>query len=318
MQLRESSLHKKGLRRFISDFRLYKKHWALAVLLLPTIIYFVIFKYIPISGLAMAFKDYKIGLGIWASPWVGLDNFSFAFTTATFTRAFTNTVIISFLKILTGFPAPIILALLLNEVRHMKYKRTIQTISYLPHFLSWVIVAGLFSQLLSPTTGVVNYVLKTYFGLDQPIYFLGSNDWFRGTLIVTDIWKDVGWGSILYIASIAGIDPSMYEAAVCDGANRFQRLRYITLPSLMPTITIMLILRVGNVMVAGFDQIFNLYNPAVYKTGDIIDTFVYRYGIGQMKYSLSTAVGLFQNLIGFVMVVGMNFVANKINDSGIW
>ncbi|HPJ02471.1 MAG TPA: ABC transporter permease subunit [Candidatus Limiplasma sp.] len=318
MQLRESSLHKKGLRRFISDFRLYKKHWALAVLLLPTIIYFVIFKYIPISGLAMAFKDYKIGLGIWASPWVGLDNFSFAFSTATFTRAFTNTVIISFLKILTGFPAPIILALLLNEVRHMKYKRTIQTISYLPHFLSWVIVAGLFSQLLSPTTGVVNYVLKTYFGLDKPIYFLGSNDWFRGTLIVTDIWKDVGWGSILYIASIAGIDPSMYEAAVCDGANRFQRLRYITLPSLMPTITIMLILRVGNVMVAGFDQIFNLYNPAVYKTADIIDTFVYRYGIGQMKYSLSTAVGLFQNLIGFVMVVGMNFVANKINDSGIW
>ena len=174
MQLRESSLHKKGLRRFFSDFRLYKKHWALAVLLLPTIIYFVIFKYIPISGLAMAFKDYKIGLGIWASPWVGFDNFSFAFTTATFTRAFTNTVIISFLKIITGFPAPIILALLLNEVRHMKYKRTIQTISYLPHFLSWVIVAGLFAQLLSPTTGVVNYVLKTYFGVEKSIYFPGQ------------------------------------------------------------------------------------------------------------------------------------------------
>ncbi|MBN1777661.1 MAG: sugar ABC transporter permease [Clostridiales bacterium] len=316
MQLPDRTLRKRY--KFFSDFRLYKKHAALAVLFLPTVVYFIIFKYIPISGLAMAFKDYKIGLGIWASPWVGFENFSFAFSTATFTRAFMNTVIISFLKIITGFPAPIILALLLNEVRHMKFKRTVQTISYLPHFLSWVIVAGLFAQILSPTTGVVNYILKTYFGVEKSIYFLGSNEWFRGTIILTDIWKGVGWGSILYIASIAGIDPTMYEAAVCDGANRFQRLRYITLPSLMPTITIMLILRVGNVMVAGFDQIFNMYNPAVYKTGDIIDTFVYRYGIGQMKYSLSTAVGLFQNLIGFVMVVGMNITANKINGSGIW
>jgi len=316
MQYPDRTLRKR--HKFFTDFRLYKKHGALVILFLPTVVYFIIFKYIPISGLAMAFKDYKIGLGIWASPWCGLDNFAFAFSTSTFTRAFTNTVIISFLKIITGFPAPIILALMLNEVRHMKFKRTIQTISYLPHFLSWVIVAGLFTQILSPTTGVVNYVLKTYFGMENSIYFLGSNDWFRGTIIVTDIWKGVGWGSILYIASIAGIDPSMYEAAVVDGANRFQRLRYITIPALMPTITIMLILRVGNVMVAGFDQIFNMYNPAVYKTGDIIDTFVYRYGIGQMKYSLSTAVGLFQNLIGFVMVVSANFAANKINGSGIW
>lgn len=316
MQLPDRTLRNRY--KFFSDFRLYKKHAALAVLFLPTVVYFVIFKYIPITGLAIAFKDFKIGLGIWASPWVGLDNFKFAFSTITFTRAFTNTIIISFLKIVTGFPAPIILALMLNEVRHMKFKRTVQTISYLPHFLSWVIVAGLFSQLLSPTTGVVNYILKTYFGVDKAIYFLGSNEWFRGTLIVTDIWKDVGWGSILYIASIASIDPTMYEAAVVDGANRFQRLRYITLPSLMPTITIMLILRVGNVMIAGFDQIFNMYNPAVYKTGDIIDTFVYRYGIGQMKYSLSSAVGLFQNLIGFVLVVLANFSANKINGSGIW
>jgi len=317
MQLPDRTL-RQNKHKFISDFRLYKKHAALVLLFLPTIVYFIIFKYIPISGLAMAFKDYKIGLGIWASPWVGLDNFKFAFSTATFTRAFTNTIIISGLKILTGFPAPIILALMLNEVRHMKYKRTVQTISYLPHFLSWVIVAGLFSQLLSPTTGVVNYILQHYFGVEKAIYFLGSNDWFRFTLITTDIWKGVGWGSILYIASIAGIDPTMYEAAVCDGANRFQRLWYVTLPCLLPTITIMLILRVGNVMVAGFDQVFNMYNAAVYKTGDIIDTFVYRYGIGQMKYSLSTAVGLFQNLIGFIMVVGMNFVANKINGSGIW
>ena len=304
--------------KFIRDFALYPRHMALTVLLLPTIVYFVIFKYIPISGIVMAFKDFIISLGIWKSPWVWLKNFELAFTMPTFKRAFENTLVISFLKIITGFPAPIILALLLNEVRHMKYKRAVQTISYLPHFLSWVIVAGLFSQLLSPNTGIVNHILKSVFGMEKPIYFLGDNKWFRGTLILTDMWKSVGWGSILYIASIAGIDPTMYEAAVCDGANRFHRLWYITLPCLMPTITIMLILRVGNVMEAGFDQIFNMYNPAVYKTGDIIDTFVYRYGIGQMKYSLSTAVGLFQNLIGFVMVVLMNFTANRINGGGIW
>lgn len=304
--------------KFIQDFRLYRKHKELALLLLPTIAYFIIFKYIPISGIVMAFKDFQLGRGIWGSPWVGFDNFKMAFSMPTFTRAFQNTLTISLLKIITGFPAPIILALLLNEVRHMKFKRTVQTISYLPYFLSWVIVAGLFAQMLSPNTGVVNFILKSTFGVQEPIFFLGDNRWFRGTLIFTEIWKGIGWGSILYIASIAGIDPTMYEAAVVDGANRFHRLMYITLPCLMPTITIMLILRVGNVMEAGFDQVFNMYNPAVYKTADIIDTFVYRYGIGQMKYSLSAAVGLFQNLIGFVLVVVMNFAANRINDSGIW
>lgn len=304
--------------KFIRDFRLYRRHTELTLLLLPTIVYFIIFKYIPITGIVMAFKDFQLGRGIWGSPWAGMKNFELAFSMPTFTRAFQNTLAISLLKIVTGFPAPIILALLLNEVRSMKFKRTVQTISYLPYFLSWVIVAGLFAQMLSPNTGVVNYVLRNTFGVQEPVFFLGDNRWFRGTLIITDIWKGVGWGSILYIASISGIDPTMYEAAVCDGANRFHRLLYITLPCLMPTITIMLILRVGNVMVAGFDQVFNMYNPAVYKTGDIIDTFVYRYGIGQMKYSLSAAVGLFQNLIGFILVVVMNFTANRINNGGIW
>ncbi len=317
MQLPNHTLRRTG-PKFIRDFALYPKHVALTMMLLPTLAYFIIFKYIPITGIVMAFKDFQLGRGIWGSPWVGMKNFQLAFSMPTFTRAFQNTLTISLLKIVIGFPAPIILALLLNEVRHMKFKRTVQTISYLPYFLSWVIVAGLFAQMLSPNTGVVNYVLKNTFGFQEPIFFLGDNRWFRGTLILTDIWKGIGWGSILYIASISGIDPTMYEAAVCDGANRFQRLLYITLPCLMPTITIMLILRVGNVMEAGFDQVFNMYNPAVYKTADIIDTFVYRYGIGQMKYSLSAAVGLFQNLIGFALVVVMNFTANRINNGGIW
>jgi len=287
-------------------------------MLFPVVVYFIIFKYVPMAGLTMAFKDFQIAKGIWASPWVGFKYFEKAFNSRTFMRAFGNTLSISFLKILIGFPMPIILALMLNEVRSQRYKKIIQTVSYLPHFLSWVVVAGFLTQLLSPNNGAINYALTNFFGLEKPIFFLGDNAYFRGTLIVSDIWKDVGWGSVLYIATIAGISPELYEAAVVDGANRWQRLWNITIPSLMPTITIMLILRVGSVLDAGFDQVFNLYNSAVYKTGDIIDTFVYRYGLGDMQYSFSTAVGLFKNVIGFVLVVTTNTITNKINGSGIW
>ena len=287
-------------------------------MLLPTIVYFIIFKYVPMAGLMMAFKDFKINAGIWGSPWVGFKHFEKAFASRTFLRALENTVVISGLKILVGFPMPIIFALLLNEVRNLKYKKIVQTVSYLPHFLSWVVVAGLLNQLLSPNNGAVNYILTKWMGVEKALFFLGDNAYFRGTLIVSDIWKEVGWGSVLYIATIAGISPELYEAAVCDGATRFQRLLHVTLPALLPTITVMLILRVGSVMDAGFDQVFNLYNSAVYKTGDIIDTYVYREGLGDMKYSFSTAVGLFKNVIGFVLVLSTNAITKKINGSGIW
>lgn len=303
---------------FLREFKLYWKHAALVMMMLPTIVYFIIFKYVPMAGIIMAFKEYQLGPGIWGSPWCGLLNFSMAFETVTFRRAVMNTLIISLQKVVIGFPAPIILALLLNEVRHMRFKKTIQTVSYLPHFLSWIIVSGMVTQLLSPTNGAVNFLLTRVFGLKAPIYFLGDNNYFRFTLIVTDIWKGVGWGSVLYMATIASIDPTLYEAAVCDGATRFQRLLHITLPCLLPTITIMLILRVGNIMDAGFDQVFNLYNAAVYKTGDIIDTYVYRYGLGDMQYSLGTAVGLFKNVIGFALVIGTNAITNRLNGVGIW
>lgn len=315
--VRQPSLSEKH-SGFFYEFRLYKKHAALAVMLLPVIVYFIVFKYIPMTGLVMAFKDFQISVGIWESPWVGLKYFEKAFNSRTFIRALNNTISISFLKILFGFPMPIILALMLNEMRSMKYKKIVQTISYLPHFLSWVVVAGLLTQLLSPNNGAINYVLTHFLGFDKPIFFLGDNAYFRGTLIVSDIWKEVGWGSVLYIATIAGIPVELYEAAVVDGATRWQRLVHITIPSIMPTITIMLILRVGSVLDAGFDQVFNLYNSAVYKSGDIIDTFVYRYGLGDMQYSFSTAVGLFKNLIGFVLVVCTNAITNKINGNGIW
>lgn len=308
---------KSGLARFLYSFTGYKKHFALTLMLLPAIVYFVIFKYIPMGGITLAFKDYKIALGIWKSPWSGMKNFEQAFSTHTFTRSVKNTLIISSLKLLFGFPAPIIFALMLNEIQRMYFKRVIQTVSYLPHFLSWVVLAGMLSQILSPNNGALNYLLKKWFGMDA-IYFLGDNAYFRGTLVVTDIWKNVGWSSILYLATISSIDPSLYEAAVCDGATRFQCTLYITLPSLAPTIAVMLILNVGSIMDAGFDQIFNLYNTAVYKTGDIIDTYVYRYGIGNMKYSLATAVGLFKNAIGFILVVLTNLLAKRISGNGIW
>ncbi len=285
---------------------------------LPVVVYFIIFKYVPMAGIVIAFKNYKIKQGIFGSAWCGLDNFTRVFATATFTRSVRNTLIISFLKLLFGFPMPIILALMLNEVTHLRFKKTVQTISYLPHFLSWVVLAGMFQQLLSPNNGPVNMLLRDLFGVQESIYFLGSNKYFRGTLIVTDIWKNAGWSSILYLATISGIDPTLYEAATVDGASRWQCTRYITVPSLVSTIVVMLILNVGSVMDAGFDQVLNLYNSAVYETGDIIDTYVYRYGLGDMKYSQATAVGLFKNVIGFVLVVSTNLVARRISGEGIW
>jgi len=304
--------------RWLRGFAGYKKHLALSLMFVPVIVYFVIFKYIPMGGIVIAFKNYKISQGIWGSAWCGLNNFTKAFNTPTFARAVRNTLEISGLKLLFGFPAPIILALMLNEVSHVRFKKTVQTITYLPHFLSWVVLAGMFQQLLSPNNGAVNALLKQFFGVQESIYFLGNNKYFRGTLIVTDIWKNVGWSSILYLATISGIDPSLYEAATVDGASRWQCTRYITIPSLVSTIVIMLILSIGSIMDAGFDQVFNLYNSAVYQTGDIIDTYVYRYGLGDMKYSLATAVGLFKNVIAFVLVVGTNLITRKISGEGIW
>lgn len=307
---------KLDMRAFLKSFGGYKKHLALTIMIVPTIAFFIIFRYVPMYGLTMAFKDYRFNLGILGSPWVGFDNFELIFSMASFARAVENTAIISILKLVAGFPMPIILAIMLNEVQHLKFKKIVQTISYLPYFLSWVVLAGVFIQLFSPSTGMVNYIIGL-FGAD-PIYFLGDNAWFRPMLVVTSIWKDMGWGSIIYLAAITSIEQSMYEAAVCDGANRFQRMWHITLPHILPTITVLLILNIGHLLDAGFDQIFNMYNAAVYETADIIDTYVYRLGMTDMKYSLATAVGLFKNTIGFLLVVSTNFISKKISDTGVW
>lgn len=316
--VRKAGTHAKGtgLKGFLHSFTGYKKHLALTIMILPTIIYFIVFRYVPMYGLTMAFKDYRFSLGILGSPWNCLDNFREIFMFASFSRAMRNTVIISLIKLVAAFPAPIILAIILNEVRHLKFKKIVQTISYLPYFLSWVVLAGVFIQLFSPSTGTVNYILSL-FGV-KPIYFLGENAWFRPTIVATHVWKEIGWGSIVYLAAITGIDLSMYEAAICDGANRFQRMLYITLPSILPTITVLLILNLGHLLDAGFDQIFNLYNSAVYETADILDTYVYRLGVEDMNYDLATAVGLFKNGIGFFLVASANYISKKISNSGVW
>jgi putative aldouronate transport system permease protein len=299
-----------------SLFRQYRKHGDLFLMFLPVLLFYIMFCYIPMGGIIIAFKDFKLMRGIWESPWVGLENFRELFSTPSFYEILGNTLWISILRLLAGFPAPILLALLLNEIRHVKYKKVVQTISYLPHFLSWVILAGVFQQLLSPSTGALNALLgKLGIG---PIYFLGDPKWFVFTIIVTGIWQSVGWGTVIYLAAIAGIDPQLYEAAMLDGAGRMKRILYVTLPCLAPTITITLILSTGGILNAGFDQIMNMYNEAVYQVGDIIDTYVYRRGLEGMQYSYSTAVNLFKNVIGLGFVLTTNKIARKLGENSLW
>ena len=302
-----------ALRRERKNIRRYAD---LLILFTPIVAYFVIFKYIPMYGVLLAFKDFKIKLGIFNSPWAGFKYFNQLFSTPSFFEVFRNTVVISLLRIVFGFPAPILLALLLNEIRSTGFKRVVQTISYLPHFLSWVVLGGLFVRFLSPATGPINAVIKSLGG--APIYFLGSTSYYVPTIIVTGIWQSVGWGSIVYLAAISGVSPELYESAVLDGASRWQKMYYITIPSIMPTIIVLLILRMGSVLNAGFDQIFNTYNDAVMPVADILDTYVYRRGLAGMQYSYSSAASLFKTVIGFALVFGTNLLARKMGESSLW
>ncbi len=296
-----------------------KPYAALYLMLLPGLALILIFCYGPMYGLQIAFKDYNIGMGIWNSPWVGMEHFQKFLTTDAATRALTNTIIISALKLVFSFPMPILLALVLNEIGNQAFKRVAQTISYLPHFISWIIVASLLNNLLSPSTGAVNAIIQQFGG--SPIYFLADKSWFRPILVISNIWKEIGWSSVVYLAALSGIDPSLYEAAIVDGATRVQRIVRITLPSIMPIAVIMLILSMGNIMSAGFDQVFNLYSPQVYDVGDILDTYVYRRGLVDMSYSFSTAVGLFKSVVGLILVVTVNVIAKRLSpdhDAGLW
>ncbi|MFK7692298.1 ABC transporter permease [Paenibacillus sp. HJGM_3] len=295
---------------------LFLKYKYLYLLMLPGFAYFLIFHYIPLYGITLAFKNFRIRDGILGSPWIGLDNFRILFASPTFLSVFKNTIIIGFYKLLWGTPAPILLALLINEIRSLSYKKLIQTLSYMPHFLSWIIVSGLFLQLLSPGTGPVNYVIKLL-GFD-PIYFLGDSSWFRTMMVLTGMWKSIGWDSIIYLAALATVNPELYEQGEIDGCSRLQRIWYITLPSIKSVIIILFILNAGSIIDDNFDQIFNFLNDSVLGVGDVLSTYVYRMGLVEMKYSMATAIDLFKNVIAFILVFSANFVAKKAGEEGIW
>ncbi|OMF11031.1 sugar ABC transporter permease [Paenibacillus sp. FSL H7-0331] len=291
-------------------------YWDLYLIMVPGVLYFIVFKYLPMSGIIIAFQDYSVFAGISGSEWVGLQHFKAMVHDSEFYIIFRNTLLISLYKLVWGFPGPIILAILLNEIRLVFFKKTVQTLAYLPHFLSWVVLGGILFNGLSPATGVVNGIL-VFLGI-EPIFFLADPNWFRSVLVVSDIWKEVGWGAIIYMAALAGIDPQLYEAAVIDGANKWKQIWHITLPSLASTIIILLVLRLGHVMDVGFEQIFVLYNPLVYSVGDVIETYVYRVGITQADFSFSTAVGLFKSFVGLILVIMANKLANKMGQNGVW
>ncbi|AST94953.1 polysaccharide ABC transporter permease [Niallia circulans] len=278
-----------------------KRNWPLHVLVMPAILLAIVFNYIPLGGIIMAFQEYKPWFGFAGSEWVGFEHFQRIFAFSEGRQVIWNTLVISSFKIVFQLVIPIMFALLLNEVRVMALKRSIQTLVYLPHFLSWVILGGILLDLLSVDGGLVNQVLASI-GIN-PIFFLGDGDWFRVTVIASDVWKDFGFSAIVFLAALAGINPSLYEAAVVDGANRFQQVLYITLPALLPITIVVATLALGNILNAGFDQIFNLYNPLVYDKGDIIDTYVYRQGLIGGNFSYATAVGLFKSVIAFILIV---------------
>ncbi|WP_248930761.1 ABC transporter permease [Paenibacillus hamazuiensis] len=286
----------------------------LYVMVLPGLLFYLVFKYVPLAGSAIAFQKYQIFKGMMGSEWVGLDNFKFIFTYRDFYHVLRNTATIALYHLVFGFPAPIVLALLLNELRIVLAKRVIQSLFYLPHFLSWVVVGGIVFELLS-AQGMAN-MIRGWLGL-EPILFMQEQAYFRTIVVLSGIWKEVGWGTIIYLAAIAGINPNLYEAAVMDGAGRWQQTMHITLPAMFPTILVLFLLNIGNFLELGFDQIYNLLTPMTYSVGDIIETYVYRSGVLQGQYSVTTAIGLFQSVIGFVLLWVFNRMARK-TEQGLW
>ena len=288
-----------------------KKDWQLHLMILPGLLFILIFKYMPLGGITIAFKEFLPGKGIWGSPWVGLENFEYMLALPDTKRVMWNTLFIAAAKILINFPVPIIISILLNEVKNHRFKRSVQTIIYLPYFISWVILAGIIQDLFAKE-GLINQFLGI-FGA-EPVFFLGNKYAFLGVLIGTDVWKNFGYNTVVYLAAITGIDETLYEAAKIDGANRFQQIWNVTLPGIAPIVVLMMILNLGNVLNAGFEQIFNLYNPLVYETADIIDTFVYRISLVEANYSLGTAVGLLKSVVSFILIVTSYKIANKYSD----
>lgn len=295
-----------------------KKDYQLYIILSPFIIFFILFAYKPMAGLVIAFKDYSVFQGIWKSPWVGLANYREFFSSPYFARIIRNTLLISLYSLIFSFPTSVILALLLNEVRSKKFKSIVQTCTYLPHFISAVVIVGIVTSFLAPSNGLINIIISL-FGHEK-IYFLSKPEYFRTIYITMGIWQGVGYGSIVYIAAIAAIDPQLYEACTIDGGGRWKQMLHVTVPGIMPTIVTMLIMQIGRIMNVSYEKIILMYQPATYETADVINSYVYRLGFDSTvpNYSLSTAVGLFNSVIGFILVLMANKISNKVNGSGLW
>ena len=296
-----------GFRKFIRSFH-FRRTWPNYVMLLIPAFFVILFSYVPLYGLIIAFEDYNPGKGFLGSDWVGLKWFRMAMQMPDFPKIVRNTVDIALGKMIFTQLFAVLFALLINEVRNPLFKRTVQTVTYFPHFLSWVIIGGVFIDMLS-TKGMINQAIKALGG--RPIFFLGSNQWFQPVMVMLEVWKEFGYGAIIYLAAITSINPELYEAAKIDGASRVGQVWYVTIPGISVTIVMMATLALGGIMNAGFDQIFIMYNASVYETADILDTFIYRQGLVDSQYSLSTALGLFKSLIGATLLIVTNLFATK-------
>ena len=293
-----------------------KKNLWLYVMFFPVIVYYILFKYAPMFGIVIAFKDYNAFKGIWASPWVGFEHFVNFFESPYFWRLIRNTFLISFYGLIFGFPAPILLALLLNELKDGLFKKTVQTITYLPHFVSSVVIVSMVMSFLSPSNGIINNLIVALGG--EAHYFMNDPNWFRTVYTTMGIWQGVGWGSIIYLAALTGVDAELYEACIIDGGNRLRQTWHITLPGIASTIVIQLIFRVGNLLSVGSESIILMYAPTTYETADVISTYVYRRGLVEADYSFSTAVGLFNSLIALVLLTTTNKLAKTFSETSLW
>ena len=298
------------------SFQVVLKNFDIYLLLIPGAAFMLLFRYAPMYGLVTAFQDYNIFEGIQNSKWVGFQHFQQLFTSAKFLEVLGNTLIISISKIIFSFPAAILLTILLNEIGVSLIKKSCQTILYIPHFLSWVIVTGLVVTMCAPSSGLINQLIKFLGG--TPVNFLMDNAWFRGVVVASEIWKEVGYSAIVFIAALTGINPELYEAAKMDGAGKLRQIRHITIPGIMSVIVLMFIIRLGGVLSVNTEQILLLYNPTVYATGDVLGSYIYRTGVTNMNYSYATAIGLFESAVGLLMVFTGNMICKRFTGRSIW
>lgn len=317
LQWQRQAAQIEGRKMPTSIWREIAKYKVLYLMMLPGLVWYLIYKYAPMYGLIIAFKNFNFMKGIWGSEWVGWDHFAFLFTYPDFYRIVKNTILMNVYELLFAFPAPIILALLLNELRSLIFKRTLQTVVYFPHFLSWVVFGGIVIQVLAPNDGVVNSI-RELFGFGS-VHYMVQSDYFRPIVILSLILKESGWGAIIYLAAISSISAEQYEAATMDGASRWQKMFHITLPGIRNTIIILLILKIGTMLDYGFEQIYVLYNPTVYEVGDVLSTYIYRVGLQSAQFSLTTAIGMFQSIIGCILIITANWLARKYSENAsLW